>query len=115
MEAKSYHVLVYQTETGKEPFTEWRNTLDKSVQARIDVRIDRLAEGNFGSHRHLSNNLYEIKYHFGSGYRLYFGLEAEQIIILLTGGDKSVQQADIDKASEYWAHHNSKGKSYDII
>jgi putative addiction module killer protein len=79
----------------------WINELkDRSARARIQVRVDRLAHGNPGQHRNLTNGLSELKIDVGPGYRVYYTQRGEELIILLVGGDKSSQQNDIARAQE---------------
>ena len=79
----------------------WINELkDRSARARIQVRADRLAHGNPGQHRNLTNGLSELKIDVGPGYRVYYTQRGEELIILLVGGDKSSQQNDIARAQE---------------
>ena len=73
---------------------------DRSARARIQVRVDRLAHGNPGQHRNLTNGLSELKIDVGPGYRVYYTQRGEELIILLVGGDKSSQQNDIARAQE---------------
>lgn len=70
------------------------------ARARIQVRVDRLAHGNPGQHRNLTNGLSELKIDVGPGYRVYYTQRGEELIILLVGGDKSSQQNDIARAQE---------------
>jgi putative addiction module killer protein len=80
-------------------YLEWINALkDKAVRARIQVRVDRLAHGNPGQHRHLSDGVSEIKIDLGPGYRVYYTERYGELIVLLAGGDKSSQQRDIRSA-----------------
>lgn len=80
-------------------YLAWINALkDKAVRARIQVRVDRLAHGNPGQHRHLSDGVSELKIDLGPGYRLYYTERDGELIILLAGGDKSSQQRDIQTA-----------------
>jgi putative addiction module killer protein len=82
-----------------EVYKDWIDTLrDRTGRARIQVRIDRLAHGNPGSHRNLSGGISELKIDFGPGYRVYYTERKGELIILLAGGDKSTQQADIKTA-----------------
>lgn len=79
----------------------WINELkDRSARARIQVRVDRLAHGNPGQHRNLTNGLSELKIDVGPGYRVHYTQRGEELIILLVGGDKSSQQNDIARAQE---------------
>lgn len=80
-------------------YRDWINGLrDRVGRARIQVRVDRLAHGNPGDHRHLKGGLVELRIATGPGYRVYFVQRGDELIILLAGGDKSTQQRDIKKA-----------------
>ena len=82
-----------------EQFTTWlRGLRDRAGIARIAVRIQRLKEGNPGSHRVLTGGVSEMKIDFGPGYRVYFTQRGEILIVLLAGGDKASQQRDIELA-----------------
>ncbi len=91
-------LIYYKTSDGKCPFEIWFKKLDKTVQARIANRIVKLEEGHFGDCKRLSADLSELRFKFGSGYRVYFTETEQTIIILLLGGDKSTQSNDIEKA-----------------
>ena len=94
---------IYQDENGKEPFNEWLYSIkDIKTQARIDNRLERLRVGNFGDCRTLSGGIFELRLHFGPGYRIYYGRLGNEIVVLLIGGDKSNQVRDIQKAQQYW-------------
>ena len=83
-----------------ELYRDWINSLkDRVGRARIQMRVDRLAHGNPGQHRNLSNGISELKVDFGPGYRIYYTERGSEIIILLVGGDKSTQQQDIKLAT----------------
>lgn len=82
-----------------EVYREWINGLkDVAGRARIQVRVDRLAHGNPGQHRVLSNGVCELKIDVGPGYRVYYIKQQDVLIILLAGGDKSTQSVDIRTA-----------------
>ena len=94
---------IYVTQDGKKPFVDWLESLkDKTARYRIKERLDRVALGNLGDHSSVSNGVMEIRFKFGSGYRIYYGEEGEKIILLLCGGDKSSQDKDIKKAHSFW-------------
>lgn len=96
-------VLRYQTEDGKEPLTDWLRSLrDKQVQAKMLVRIKRLEAGNFGDCEPVGDGVQELREHLGAGYRVYFGRHGQAVVILLCGGSKKSQPADIKTAREYW-------------
>ena len=93
----------YVTLSGKVPFKEWLNNLkDPTMRHRIWRRLDRVEIGNYGDYKSLGDGVYELKLHFGSGYRVYFAEYDEIIVILLCGGDKSTQSKDIEIAKTYW-------------
>ncbi len=94
-------ILTYKTKDGKCPFDIWMNSLDNSMKVRVSKRIERVEEGNYGDYKKLDNNILELRFKFGSGYRIYFAEVENVIIILLCAGDKSTQVKDIEKAKEY--------------
>lgn len=103
-----YEIGIYQTAAGKEPYTEWEESLDKAIMARIDARLARIREaGNVGTCESVGEGVFELKFDFGPGYRIYFGLETSTFMILLLGGCKKGQQKDINKSKEYWKDHLS--------
>lgn len=94
---------IYVTQDGKKPFVDWLESLkDKTTRYRIKERLDRIALGNLGDHSSVGNGVIEIRFKFGSGYRIYYGKEGEKIILLLCGGDKSSQDKDIKRARLFW-------------
>ena len=97
-------VFRYQSEDGKEPLTGWLYSLrDKQVQAKIRVRLKRLEAGNLGDCDAVGEGVLELREHLGAGYRVYFGRHGQSVVILLCGGTKKSQPADIKTAKEYWA------------
>jgi len=108
-----YTIDIYQTSAGKEPYSEWVDSLDKSTLARIDARITRIEKnGNLGDCEPVGEGVFEIKFDFGPGYRIYFGNKTDTNLVLLLGGYKKGQQKNIEKAKEYWREYFSlrKGK-----
>ena len=82
-------------------FDSWYSRLrDRQAKARIAVRIDRLADGNPGQFRNLTGGISEMKVDVGPGYRIYYTERSGEVIVLLVGGDKSSQSADMAKARE---------------
>ena len=74
---------------------------DARAQAKIATRIDRLAAGNFGDCKPLRQGLSELRIDWGPGYRVYYAMIGRESVLLLWGGDKRKQSADIDRALEY--------------
>ena len=96
---------IYQNPNGREPFTEWLESRDQKTQERIQARLDRLVGGNFGDCKSVGQGIFEIRLHFGAGYRIYFGEADITIVLLLCGGDKSSQYRDIARAKAYWLEY----------
>src|ERR1019366_9718736 len=97
-------VFRYQTDDGKEPLTDWLQSLrDKQAQAKIRVRIKRLEAGVFGDCGSVGEGVQELREHIGAGYRVYFGRHGQAVVILLCGGSKKSQPSDIKTAKDYWA------------
>lgn len=96
----------YTTPLGKKPFSDWLIRLkDRKARAIILRRISQAEEGNFGFFRDLKAGLFEFKVPFGPGYRVYFGIDGDILIVLLCAGDKGSQNRDITVARKYWADY----------
>lgn len=81
-------------------FVSWKERLrDRAAVGRINVRISRLALGNFGDVRPIGEGVSELRINFGPGYRVYF-TQRGAVVTLLCGGDKSTQEFDIRRAKE---------------
>ena len=84
-----------------EYFSKWRNLIkDDYARAKIDLRIEQTKLGNFGDFKFVGDGIYEMRIHYGSGYRIYYTKEDDVVVLLLVGGDKSTLQKDIEKAKE---------------
>ena len=82
-------------------FERWLSRLrDERAIARIAERLERLRLGNPGDHRSVGKGVMELRLTYGPGYRVYYVPRGEILIILLCGGDKSSQDADIRRAQE---------------
>jgi putative addiction module killer protein len=86
-------------------FMRWASGLKDTVAAaRINARIDRALLGNLGDHKSLRDGVSEMRIDVGAGYRLYFTRRGNTVIVLLCGGDKRTQDADIKHAIELAKH-----------
>lgn len=82
-----------------EVFARWLDGLrDVRARARVQVRIERLATGNAGDVQPVGEGVSEMRIDYGPGYRVYFKKIGREIVILLAGGDKRTQSADIKTA-----------------
>jgi putative addiction module killer protein len=105
-EARQKQIELYLTSDGIAPFSDWLEALkDGKARAAIRVRIDRVRLGNMGDCKPTVEGVSELRIDFGPGYRVYFGQEGARVIVLLCGGDKSTQKADIKRALKYWAEY----------
>ncbi|OGQ36138.1 MAG: addiction module killer protein [Deltaproteobacteria bacterium RIFCSPHIGHO2_12_FULL_43_9] len=103
MDVKLRELLEYLTSDGENPFNEWlRGLKDISARAIIRKRLNRVRKGNFGNAESVGDGIFELKIYYGPGYRVYYGLDGNTVVVLLCGGDKGSQRKDIQKAKEYW-------------
>ena len=101
-------IIIYVDENGHEPYRSWIDNLkDKKSQQRIRARIRRLGEGLYGDCDSVGEGVSELRMFFGPGYRVYFGEDADNIVVLLCGGDKDSQSRDIKNAKEYWKDYKN--------
>ena len=94
-------IVLYETIDGKCPFEKWESKLDKQIRKRIYQRFERVLNGNYGDFKRIDEDIAELRFTFGKGYRIYFSEMDDVIVLLLSGGDKSDQVQDIKKAKEY--------------
>ena len=88
-------VLNYVSQQGNAPFDDWLQSLrDRKARAIIRNRINRVRLGNRG--------VFELRIHYGPGYRVYYGELERVVVILLCGGTKRSQRRDIERAKAYW-------------
>jgi putative addiction module killer protein len=96
-------VLRYQRSDGTEPVTEWLASIrDKQAQAKVRLRLKRLEAGMLGDREAVGDGILELREHLGAGYRVYFARHGRVVVILLCGGTKKTQAADIRLAKAYW-------------
>lgn len=99
-------IQYYRGPNGRQPYTEWFESIrDKNTQQRIDKRLARLEDGNFGDCKSVGGGIFELRLDFGPGYRIYFRQIENTLVLLLCGGDKASQQRDIELAKTYWREY----------
>lgn len=94
-------IKIYQKDNGDCPFVAWLESLDSTIRHRIQSLLARVAIGNLGDYKILAENISELIFKFGSGYRIYFIELDDVIVLLLCGGDKKTQTKDIKLAKTY--------------
>lgn len=100
---------IYETKSGKAPFSDWlKNLKDVNARGVIRTRLNRVRLGNLGDCKNLSSGIFELRIDLGPGYRIYFGLEGNELVILLCAGSKSSQKKDIARAKEFWIDYRSR-------
>ncbi|HEY1804453.1 MAG TPA: type II toxin-antitoxin system RelE/ParE family toxin [Terracidiphilus sp.] len=92
-------------------FGDWFDRLNSEAARRVTTALYRLGLGNFSNVKGIGGGVFELRIDFGPGYRVYFGKEGDQIVILLCGGTKMRQQNDIALAKEYWLDYKKKKRS----
>lgn len=80
-------------------FLKWLHKMrDQVTKRKVLARLERIKNGNFGDNKQISSDLFELRFFFGGGLRIYYTIRDSEIIFLLVGGDKSSQSSDIEKA-----------------
>ena len=99
---------VYQRKDGSRPFDQRFDNLEARAAARVTATITKLEGGLRPNVEAVGNGAFEAKIDYGPGYRVYFGLDGQELVVLLLCGDKKRQQADIDDVKIYWAEYKSR-------
>lgn len=99
----------YRDEYGHVPFQVWLDSLkDRLVKARIVFRLAKVAAGNLGDCKPCRDGVWELREDFGPGYRVYYARSGKTVVLLLCGGDKRGQNADISRAVDYWKDYQRR-------
>lgn len=109
MEARKRILEEYVDVSGRNYFRKWLDGLrDDKTRAVIDGRMARIENGNLGDCEPVGEGVKEFRIDYGSGYRVYFGEDGKNIIILLAGGDKKSQRKDIEVARRLWNEYRNQ-------
>jgi putative addiction module killer protein len=100
----------YHDGGGRSPFAVWFNGLDGPAAAKITVALTRLGMGNISNAKSVGAGVFDLKVNFGPGYRVYFGKDGDEIVILLGGGTKKRQRRDIEAARDCWQDYKDRKK-----
>jgi len=107
--SSKYIIHEYLTQNNSSPFGDWLSQInDKRARALVRTRLDRVRLGNLGDCKPVGDNIHELRIHYAQGYRIYFALDGNKIVLLLCGGSKKTQKRDILKAKEYWADYKRR-------
>lgn len=101
-------VLEYIDPLGRSPFGRWFDGLDPQVAAKITTALERIEQGNFSRVKGVGAGVFEYSLDFGPGYRIYFGKDGEEFVILLGGGTKKRQEDDIAIAISLWQDYKRR-------
>lgn len=99
-----YRIEHYLTADGRDDvYLNWLRRV-RDLQAKVAVirRVNGIEQGNFGDHKFCRDGIWELRVDVGPGYRVYYAWAGQRIVLLLGGGDKRTQDADIDRAVAYW-------------
>jgi putative addiction module killer protein len=105
MITKEFVLLEYLSSGGRNYFQEWVAKFPPEVTSVCYSRILRIRNGILGDIKHVGLGVYEVRINFGPGYRIYFGFHNKQTIVLLGGGTKHRQQADIVLCRKLWLNY----------
>jgi len=98
----------YLDEQGNSPYAKWFDSLNAHAAAKVAIAVYRLEQGNFSNVKGVGGGVFENRIDFGPGYRIYFGKDGDQLIILVGGGSKKRQQADIQAVQARWQDYKQR-------
>jgi putative addiction module killer protein len=93
---------------GRSPFGLWFKGLDSMAAVKVTAAITRMSLGNLSNAKGVGEGVLEYRIDYGPGYRIYFGRDGDRLIILVAGGTKKRQQADIKMAHKRWADYRKR-------
>ncbi len=100
----------YITNLDVNPFEKWFDKLNPIAATKVTTALYRLEQGNYSNVKGIGEGVFEYKIDFGPGYRIYFGQDGGELVILLGGGTKKLQNKDIQEAKKYWKEYKSLKK-----
>ena len=103
-------IVEYLTNNGASPFRKWFDDLESRAAAKVTTALIRLGMGNTPTVKSVGNGVYEYKIDYGPGYRVYFGMDGKELVILVGGGTKKRQSSDIKTAEDHWADYKKRKK-----
>lgn len=101
-------VREYLDAEGRSPYGRWFDRLNAVAAAKVATAVIRISLGNLSNAKGVGEGVFEYRVDFGPGYRIYFGRDSERLVILLGGGTKKRQQADIRMAQALWKDYRRR-------
>jgi len=101
-------IVEYLDQRGSSPFAKWFDRLNRQAAAKVTTALTRIELGNSSNIKSVGGGVQECRINFGSGYRIYLGRSGETLVILLGGGTKKRQQADIQPAKIRWEDYKRR-------
>jgi putative addiction module killer protein len=105
-----YRLLEYSDAANRNPFRDWFDSLDDQTAAKIQIGLTRLENGHTSNVKSVGSGVQEARMNFGPGYRIYFGRDGHELVILLGGGTKRRQRQDIEAALVRWTDYKRRKK-----
>ena len=101
-------VREYLDAEGNSPYGKWFDRLNVTAAVKVTTAVHRMEQGNFSNVKGVGAGVYEYRIDFGPGYRIYFGKDGDRLVILLAGGTKKRQDADISDAKGDWRDYKRR-------
>ena len=98
----------YLDAKGISPYAKWFDRLNATAAVKVATAVHRMEQGNFSNVKGVGAGVYEYRIDFGPGYRIYFGKDGDRLVILLAGGTKKRQDADVTAAKEHWRDYKRR-------
>lgn len=106
-------IVEYLTVDGVSPFRNWFDELESRAAAKVTTVLIRLGMGNTSNVKSVGSGVHEYKIDYGPGYRVYFGMDGKELVILVGGGTKKRQPSDIRNAGNHWTDYKKRKKNID--
>jgi putative addiction module killer protein len=106
----------YLNSDGRDLIERWLDGIrDRRALVSIERRIARIErDGYFGDHKYLRDGVSELRIDEGAGYRVYYAQADQVVVLLLCGGDKSTQDADVNRAVKCWDDFQRRRKEGNV-
>ncbi len=101
-------VREYLDDKGNSPYVKWFDHVNVTAAVKVSIAFHRVDQGNFSNVKGVGAGVFEYRIAFGPGYRIYFGKDGDRLVILLAGGTKKRQDADITAAKVYWQDYKRR-------